>query len=134
MLLKSAVDLCLAQVKSWAIQQYYANIITLNDLHTLGFLLPGEAGGHHSKSEPTSAIAEVKVLTSNPDTIHVVIDHAAYDNATFTRHGWPPGVRQAVIVIMAADGVTVTPHLRHCEERSDAVIRTPGIAFTACHV
>ncbi|MDR2041901.1 MAG: hypothetical protein LBP98_06230 [Tannerella sp.] len=103
-LLKVTVGLCLTQVKSWAYTQYYAGVLTADDVHLLGFFLPGEAGGRHGRTEATDVLAEVKVSILNADFIHVVIDQAANVNAALVAHGWPPGVRQAVIVIMAADG------------------------------
>jgi hypothetical protein len=38
------------------------------------------------------------------DTILVVIDHSYMENAALVNHGWPEGVRNAVIVIRSADG------------------------------
>ncbi|MDR2138801.1 MAG: hypothetical protein LBP50_04555 [Tannerella sp.] len=104
--LKTAVKLCLTQVKSWAYMQYYAGVLTADDVHLLGFLLPGEAGGHRERKEPTDVPAEVKVSILNTDFIRVVIDRSTGENAALTAHGWPPGVRQALIVIMASDGKT----------------------------
>ncbi|MDR2041885.1 MAG: hypothetical protein LBP98_06150 [Tannerella sp.] len=105
-LLKSTVGLSLTQVKSWAYMQHYAGVLTADDVHLLGFLLPGEAGGHHSRKEATDVLAEVKVTIVNADFIHVVVDQSGGENAALVAHGWPPGVRQAVIVIMSADGRT----------------------------
>jgi hypothetical protein len=105
-LLKTTVGLCLGQIKAWAYMLYYAGTMTLNDLHTLGFLLPGETGGRHDRAEATDITAEVKVTIVSADIIHAVIDQAAGENAALVKHGWPPGVRQALIVITAADGVT----------------------------
>ena len=105
-LLKTTVGLCLTQMKSWAYAQYYGGTITINDVHALGFLLPGEASGHHARKEASDAIAEVKVKIISAKVIRVVIDQASGDNAAHVAHGWPPGVRHALIVITAADGKT----------------------------
>jgi hypothetical protein len=105
-LLKSTVSMCLGQIKAWAHTQYYNNVMTLGDLHSLGFLLPGESGGKHDRAEPTEVIPAVKVKIISADVIRVVIDQSAADNAALVVHGWPPGVRMALIVITAADGVT----------------------------
>jgi hypothetical protein len=105
-LMKTTIALCIGQIKVWAYMQYYANIMTINDVHTLGFLLPGEAGGHHKRLEATDVQAEVKVSIINADFIHVVIDQAVGENAALTAHGWPPKVRKAVIVITSVDGKT----------------------------
>jgi hypothetical protein len=105
-LLKTTVGLCLGQMKVWAYSQYYASVMTINDLHSLGFLLPGETGGHHSRAEATRVVAEVKVTILSADVINVVIDQSATDNAALVKHGWPPGVHTAVIVITSDDGKT----------------------------
>jgi hypothetical protein len=75
-------------------------------VHLLGFLLPGESGGHRDRTEATDVTAEVKVSVVNEDFIRVVIDQSAGENAAQVAHGWPPGVRNALIVITAADGKT----------------------------
>jgi hypothetical protein len=117
-LLKGTVGLCLTQVKSWAYTQYYAEVLTADDVHLLGFLLPGEAGGRHERTEATDVQAEVKVSIISADFIRVVIDQATDANAALVAHGWPPGVHQSIIVIMAADGKTevlrkLTTHLHN---------------------
>ncbi|MDR2026076.1 MAG: hypothetical protein LBQ01_00770 [Prevotellaceae bacterium] len=45
-LLKSTVGICAVQVKIWARAKYAAGVLTADDVHLLGFLLPGETGGH----------------------------------------------------------------------------------------
>jgi hypothetical protein len=117
-LLKSTVGLCLTQAKAWAYTQYYAGVLTIENVHLLGFLLPGEAGGRRDRTIPVDVLAEVKVSIINADFIRVVIDQASDDNAALVVHGWPQGVRQALIVILAADGVTevvrqMTTHLHN---------------------
>jgi hypothetical protein len=105
-LLGTTVELCLTQIKLWAYTQYNSNIMTIDDLHSFGFLLPGESGGHHSRSAATDVVAEVKVTVLSADVIRAVIDQASDDNAALTAHGWPDGVRMALIVILTADGTT----------------------------
>jgi hypothetical protein len=105
-LLKTTVGLCLTRVKSWAFAQYYEGVLTATDVHLLGFLLPGETGGQHNRKLATNVLAEVKVLVINMDYIRIIIDQAGTENAALVKHGWPYGVRQALIVILAADGVT----------------------------
>jgi hypothetical protein len=105
-LLKSTVGLCLLDVRIWAYWQYSYHLIEADDVHLLGFLLPGESGGHHSRTEATDVIAEVKVSIVNEDFIRVVIDQATGENAGPVLHGWPEGVKNALIVITAADGTT----------------------------
>jgi hypothetical protein len=124
LLLKTTVGLCVGQVKIWAFLQYFNNVMTLNDVHTLGFLLPGESGGRHGRAEATNVLAEVKITIINADMIRVIIDQASDDNAALTVHGWPPGVRQAVIVITASDGVTEV--IRHYTTRLHNDIRMPS--------
>jgi hypothetical protein len=105
-LLKATVGLCLTYVKSWAYSQYYGGVLTVDDVHTLGFFLPGERSGFHKKKEATDALAEVKVTVLNMNFIRVVIDQASSENAALVVHGWPEGVRQAIIKILTADGKT----------------------------
>jgi hypothetical protein len=105
-LLKSTVHLCLHRVKMWAYGEYAAGVMTAEDVHRFGFLLPGETGGHRARAKATDVVAEVKVVPINADFIVVVIDQAAGENAAQTAHGWPTGVRHALIVIVADDGKT----------------------------
>jgi hypothetical protein len=105
-LLKTTVGYCLTTVKIWVLSEYMNGDMTVDDVHALGFLAPGETGGHHARKEPTDVLAEVKASIVNADFIHVVIDQASGENAALVRHGWPVGVRQAVIVILTADGAT----------------------------
>jgi hypothetical protein len=104
--LKSTVATCLTKVKTWAYGRYFAGVMTTDDVHFLGFLLPGEIGGHHQRTDPTDITAEVKIRIVNEDFIRVVIDQSAGENAAHVEHGWPNGVRNAVIVVTAADGKT----------------------------
>jgi hypothetical protein len=105
-LLKSTVGYCLLDVRIWVYQAYKAGALTADNVHDMGFLLPGEHGGKHKRSEPTDVVAEVKATVINEDFIRVVIDQATGKNAGPVIHGWPTGVKTAVIVITAADGVT----------------------------
>ncbi|MDR1601279.1 MAG: hypothetical protein LBS42_02505 [Tannerella sp.] len=105
-LLKTTVGLCLTQAKVWAIGEYYAGTLTIDDVHLLGFFVPGETSGHHDRKESTIARAEVKISIIDLDYVRIVIDQAATDNAALVVHGWPHGVRQALIVILQADGTT----------------------------
>jgi hypothetical protein len=114
--LKAMVDLCLLHVRLWAYGQYELGALSAAEVHQLGFLLPGEAGGHHSRTEVTDAVAEVKAGVVALDIIRVVIDQSAGENAAQVIHGWPDGVKQALIIVLAADGVTevhrqLTSHL-----------------------
>jgi hypothetical protein len=105
-ILKEAVGLSVTQIKMWAYGMYSAGQMTVDDIHKLGFLLPGERSGHHARKEPTDVIAEVKVKVINEDFIRVVIDQSSGENAGPVLHGWPTGVHHALIVIVAADGKT----------------------------
>jgi hypothetical protein len=105
-LLKSTVGLCLLQGKIWAYGEFSAGVLTADDVHLLGFLLPGEVGGRRTRAEATDVTAEVKVSVINADFIRVVIDQSAGENAAQVAHGWPLGVKNALIVITAADGKT----------------------------
>jgi hypothetical protein len=109
-LLKSTVKLCLVQVRIWAYGKYADGVLTADHVHQLGFRLPGEAGGYRKHTEAINVMPEVKVKVINEDFIRVVIDHSAGENAAQVKHGWPPGVRNALIVITAADGMTDVCH------------------------
>lgn len=122
-LFKSTVALCLLQVKVWAYGLFVNGTLTAADVHQLGFMLPGEAGGRRSRKEATSAMAEVKVHAVNEDFIRVVIDHSGGENAAQTAHGWPAGVRNALIVVVSAD--TKTEVVRHMTTRLHNDIRMP---------
>jgi hypothetical protein len=122
-LLKSTVGLCLLQVKIWAYGEFAAGELTAEDVHQLGFLLPGETGGRHARKEATDVVAEVKVKVINEDFISVVIDQSAGENAAQVVHGWPTGVHNALIVIYASDGVTEV--YRHHTTRLHNDIRMP---------
>jgi hypothetical protein len=116
--LKAAVGLSLMEIKLWAYGMYSAGQMTADDIHKLGFLLPGEHAGRHARTEPTDIIAEVKVKVINEDFIRVVIDQSSGENAGPVLHGWPTGVKHALIVIMAVDGKTevyrqMTTHLHN---------------------
>jgi hypothetical protein len=105
-LLKATVGICLLQVRIWAYSEFSAGVLTADDVHLLGFLLPGEQGGRHSRTEATDVTAEVKVRVINEDFIRVVIDQSAGENAAQVVRGWPVGVRHALIVITSANGLT----------------------------
>jgi hypothetical protein len=104
--LKKAVAICLTRVKGWTFMQFYEGLITEDDVHQLGFFLPGETSGHRDRKDPTSELPDVKVAVNNMDNIRVIIDQSNEENAALVRHGWPKGVRHALIVILTADGVT----------------------------
>jgi hypothetical protein len=105
-LLKSTVGLCLQQARLWAYGAFAVDTLTAEDVHGLGFLLPGETSGHHSHTEATDVHAEVKVSVVSEDIIRVVVDQSEGENAAEVAHGWPRGVKHALIVIYAADGIT----------------------------
>jgi hypothetical protein len=115
-LLKATISLCLLRVKGWAYGEFAVGNMTADEVHNFGFLLPGEHGGYHGRTEATDALAEVKAKVINADFVRVVIDQSAAENAGPVKHGWPKGVKQALIVITAADGKTevyrqMTTHL-----------------------
>ena len=123
-LLKSTASLCLTRVKSWSYGEYYAGVMTIDDVHLLGFLLPGETGGHHGRTDASDTLAEVKVKIISEDFIRVVIDQSVDENAARVRHGWPNGVSQALIVILSADGKTEI--LRRMTTRLHTDIQMPA--------
>ena len=118
-LLNATVGMCVMQVKAWAYGLYFNNTITLADLYSMGFLLPGVSGGKHERAEATDVVPEVKVRIVSPDVIRVTLDQAATDNAALVAHGWPPGVRMALIVIRASDGATEVIRLQTTHLHND---------------
>jgi hypothetical protein len=102
-LMQSTVDLCRTQVRIWIYGQYAAGTVSANDVHSLGFRLPGETGGRRERTKATDAMAEVKVRIVNEDFIRAVVDHAAGENAALVARGWPVGVRNALIVITSVN-------------------------------
>jgi hypothetical protein len=117
-LLTNTVGFCLHEVGSWADGMYAAGTMTADDVHQLGFLLRSERGGTHKRAEATDARTEVKVKITGDEHILVVVDQSAGENAGPVRHGWPHGVKYALIVILTADGQTeilrkMTTHLHN---------------------
>ena len=80
--------------------------MTLEDVHMLGFLLPGKSGGHHASHEATDVKPGIRVRVINTDFIRVTLSRSDGMNAAQAAHGWPTGVRHALIVILADDGKT----------------------------
>jgi hypothetical protein len=105
-LLKSTVGLCLQQVRLWVYGAFAVETLKAEDVHELGFLLPGENAGYHRRTQATDIVAEVKVSVVTEEIIRVVVDQSAGENAAAVVHGWPRGVHHALIVIYAADGTT----------------------------
>ncbi|MDR1456046.1 MAG: hypothetical protein LBJ01_10375 [Tannerella sp.] len=102
-ILKATVATCIHQVKMWAFGKYYEGVVTKDDIHRLGFLLPGETGGHKSRSGLVDIVPEAKIRVLSPDAIKVIIDQAAAENAAQVAHGWPQGVEYVLIVITSVD-------------------------------
>jgi hypothetical protein len=122
-LLKKAVGICLTRVKGWTFMQFYEGLITEDDVHQLGFFLPGETSGHRDRKDPTLELPEAKASVINMDNIRVVLDQSNAENAALVRHGWPQGVRHALIVILTADGQTEV--VRQMTTRLHTDIRMP---------
>jgi hypothetical protein len=104
--LDEAVKLCRGAGQSWAHEMFAEAVMTAKDVHSLGFLLLGEAGGTRERGEPTKELALTKVEVRNADFVEVVVDQSAGENAAQVTHGWPPGVKQILIVIKDIDGKT----------------------------
>jgi hypothetical protein len=105
-LLDDLVTFSLQTVRNWTFGQYADGLLTRHDVHSMGFLLMGEMAGRHDRSEDTRVIASVKVGIVDADSIYVVVDQASLENSALVVHGWPDGVRELLLVITAADGVT----------------------------
>jgi hypothetical protein len=105
-LLKGVVGYCLKDVKIWAYSQYVEGDISKDDLHGMRFLLPGETGGYHARGDATKELPMAKLSIINMDNVQVILDQSNEENAALVHHGWPKGIRQAVIQILSADGKT----------------------------
>ncbi|MDR1414612.1 MAG: hypothetical protein LBI96_02270 [Odoribacteraceae bacterium] len=106
-LLKTTVGYFLFTVKNWAYGQLIDGTLTIEDVHSLGFLLSGERSGSHPRGAGTLAIAEVKVRVIDENGIMVVVDRSTGENAALVASGWPTDARMALIVIKEADGKEV---------------------------
>jgi hypothetical protein len=105
--LKSAVGICLMDIKIWSYDMCLHKVFDAATVHDLGFLLPDEHGRHHGRVEPIDVTAETKVKVISADIIRVVTDQSAGENAALVTRGWPRGVTHVLIVITADDGETV---------------------------
>jgi hypothetical protein len=97
--IKLTIDMCLNEVRLWAYGAFGAGLITADIVHKLGFLLPGEASRHRDRSEATDATAVATTRVISADVVRVVIDQADAKDAAKVVHGWPKGVKNALIVI-----------------------------------
>jgi CheY-like chemotaxis protein len=122
-LLALAVAYCTRKVKYWATGQLSAGVMTVDDLHGLCFLLPGE-GGSRRRSEATDALSDAKVGVVNADFIRVSVCQSAGDSPVKAASGWPRGVRQALIVVFSGDGKKEV--LRQLTSRLFTDIRMPA--------
>jgi hypothetical protein len=105
--LKEAVSYCLLQVRMLVYHQFAEGNMTLDDVHLLRFLMPGETAGRRERSEETNAEAEVKAHPVSANEVRIVIDQAAATNAGQVVHGWPKGIRHALLIITTKEGEEV---------------------------
>jgi hypothetical protein len=105
-LLKQAIALCTRQMKFWALNMYALGEMTLPDLHSLGFLLPGERGVSRARARATLALGVPRPVVIDADHVRVTVDHAFGENAGQVASGWPPDAKFILIVIRASDGKT----------------------------
>jgi hypothetical protein len=109
-LLDQSVAYSLGFVRMWAYGEFAAGSMTADELHALGFLVPGEMAGHRARVEATDARPETKVHVFSEGKIMVVIDQAVDKNAGEVHHGWPTGINHALISIFSEDGSTEVYH------------------------
>jgi hypothetical protein len=121
--LATTVHLCITTIKYWAFHEYSLGHMTADDIHRMGFVLPGERSGHQSRAAATVAKAEVKAHPISADDVRVVVDQAAEENAGQVEHGWPHGIRLALIVILDKEGTTEIH--REVTTRLHNIIRMP---------
>ncbi|MDR1414174.1 MAG: hypothetical protein LBI96_00005 [Odoribacteraceae bacterium] len=105
-LLGEMVDFCLVTVRIFLYEMFDTKVMTAEQIHELGFLLPHEKVGGSGRSKPTDAIAAIKVVIKGLDAVEIVFDYSAGKNAGEVRSGWPKGVRHGIIVILSEDGRT----------------------------
>jgi hypothetical protein len=105
-LLKSMVKYCLSRVKFLVLGLYSEGFMTHEDIHDLGFLVPGEAGGDRKRKEPTKEIPLVKFKIVNEDAVTIIVDRSIVEDAAKVGISWPRGVKFALIIILASDGTT----------------------------
>jgi hypothetical protein len=103
LLLEKAVSLCLLHVKIWSFGMFSAGTFSEDQVHALGFLVPGEQSRHHDLSGPINMTPEVKVKVQSAEVIRVVADQSAGENAADVVHGWPRGVKHVLIIILSAE-------------------------------
>jgi hypothetical protein len=104
--LKTTVSLCIVQIKFWAYGAYALGHLTTDDIHSMGFLLPGERGGHRARAEANVVQAEVKASVLSASSVRIVVDQAADKNAGQVAHGWPTGIKHVLIAITTDNGKT----------------------------
>jgi hypothetical protein len=104
-LLKQAIEIC-RNLKIWALELYMTKVMTLDELHSLAYLLPGEHGGSRARSKESLAIGEPKPDVIDADHVRVTVDHSFGENAGQVASGWPGDAKYVLIVITAADGET----------------------------
>jgi hypothetical protein len=109
-LLKEAVDMCLKKIKLWAYGLYDDGILTADDVHLLGFLLPFEHGRGHEKTEATNVVALLKALVISSGMVRFTVDQSDDKNAALVSHGKPKGVKFVLLHITSEDGQTVVLH------------------------
>jgi hypothetical protein len=97
--LKTGVELCVGPIKLWVFGMYAQGSITLDEVHRMGFLLPGENAGRRVRAVATDVLAVATTRIVSADIVRVVIDQADAKNAAQVVHGWPKGVNHALIVI-----------------------------------
>jgi hypothetical protein len=103
-LIDAMVKRCKSEGLVYAQDACLQGLITRDDVHSLGFLMPGETGGYHGRVEPTRVIALCKVTVLNPDFVEIVVDQSTGENAAQVKNGWPPGVKHVAISIIAVEG------------------------------
>ncbi|MDR1414280.1 MAG: hypothetical protein LBI96_00580, partial [Odoribacteraceae bacterium] len=105
-LLAEMVEYCLVTVRIFLYEMFDKGLMTAEQIHELGYLLPHENVGGGGRAKPTDAIAAIKINVKGLDALEIVFDYSAGKNAGEVSSGWPKGVRHGVIVILAEDGKT----------------------------
>jgi hypothetical protein len=105
-LMKQLTALCTKQMKFWALNLYGTGEMTLQELHSLGYLVPGERSGPRKRAKESVALGVPRPVVVDADHVSVTVDHAFGENAGQVASGWPGDAKYVLIVIRAADGKT----------------------------
>jgi hypothetical protein len=98
-MIRDAVAFCIGYVKMWMYGEYAFGLRSAEDIHSIGFLLPGETAKSHKLSPATDVVAAVSTRVVSADVVRVIVGQSDAKEVSKVVHSWPTGVRHALIVI-----------------------------------